>query len=101
MRLDELVALTKAGFTKDDISRMTAAAQEPAPAPAQETAPAPAPAQETAPAPAQETAQPLTYEQLHKEMQSLALMFAGGSQPKTETLDDVLANIIAPKGDSK
>ena len=75
MRLDELVALTKAGFTKDDISRMTAAAQEPA--------------------------QPLTYEQLHKEMQSLALMFAGGSQPKTETLDDVLANIIAPKGDSK
>ena len=91
MRLDELVALTKAGFTKDDISRMTAAAQEPAPAPAQETAPAPA----------QETAQPLTYEQLHKEMQSLALMFAGGSQPKTETLDDVLANIIAPKGDSK
>ena len=85
MRLDELVALTKAGFTKDDISRMTAAAQEPAPAPAQEPAPA----------------QPLTYEQLHKEMQSLALMFAGGSQPKTETLDDVLANIIAPKGDSK
>ena len=85
MRLDELVALIKAGFTKDDISRMTAAAQEPAPAPAQEPAPA----------------QPLTYEQLHKEMQSLALMFAGGSQPKTETLDDVLANIIAPKGDSK
>lgn len=95
MRLDELVALTKAGFTKDDISRMTEAAQEPAPAPALE--PAPAPAQEPAPAPAQ----PLTYEQLHKEMQSLALMFAGGSQPKTETLDDVLANIIAPKGDSK
>lgn len=99
MRLDELVALTKAGFTKDDISRMTAAAQEPAPAAAQE--PAPAPAQEPTPAPAQEPAQPLTYEQLHKEMQSLALMFAGGSQPKTETLDDVLANIIAPKGDSK
>ena len=97
MRLDELVALTKAGFTKDDISRMTAAAQEPAPA--QEPTPAPAPAQE--PTPAQEPAQPLTYEQLHKEMQSLALMFAGGSQPKTETLDDVLANIIAPKGDSK
>ena len=93
MGLDELVALTKAGFTKDDISRMTAAAQEPVPAPAQEPAPAPAPAQEPA--------QPLTYEQLHKEMQSLALMFAGGSQPKTETLDDVLANIIAPKGDSK
>ena len=89
MRLEELVALTKAGFTKDDISRMTAAEQEPAPAPAQE------------PTPAQEPAQPLTYEQLHKEMQSLALMFAGGSQPKTETLDDVLANIIAPKGDSK
>ena len=83
MRLEELVALTKAGFTKDDISRMTAAEQEPAPTPAQEPA------------------QPLTYEQLHKEMQSLALMFAGGSQPKTETLDDVLANIIAPKGDSK
>ena len=99
MRLDELVALTKAGFTKDDISRMTAAAQEPAPVPAQEPTPAPAPAQE--PTPAQEPAQPLTYEQLHKEMQSLALMFAGGSQPKTETLDDVLANIIAPKGDSK
>lgn len=99
MRLDELVALTKAGFTKDDISRMTAAAQEPAPAAAQE--PAPAPAQEPTPAPAQEPAQPLTYEQLHKEMQSLALMFAGGSQPKTETLDDVLANIIAPKGDNK
>lgn len=97
MRLEELVALTKAGFTKDDISRMTAAEQEPAPTPAQE--PAPAPAQE--PTPAQEPAQPLTYEQLHKEMQSLALMFAGGSQPKTETLDDVLANIIAPKGDSK
>ena len=41
MKLEDLMALVRAGYTKDEISAMTA--PEPAPAPAPEPAPEPAP----------------------------------------------------------
>lgn len=58
MNFDDVMALVKAGYTKEEISAMTApetpataTAPEPAPAPAPEPAPAPAPE----PAPASQT----------------------------------------------
>lgn len=53
--LEEVIALSRAGFTKQEILMMTGTpAQEPAPAPAQEPAqePAPSPAPEPDPQPA-------------------------------------------------
>ena len=49
MKLEDVMALVRAGYTKDEISAMTA--PEPAPAPAPEPAPAPAPEPAAAPAP--------------------------------------------------
>ena len=54
MKLEDVMALVRAGYTKDEISAMTA--PEPAPAPAPEPAPtrAPEPVPEPAPTPAPE-----------------------------------------------
>lgn len=49
MKLEDVMALVRAGYTKDEISAMTA--PEPAAAPAPEPAPAPAPEPAVAPAP--------------------------------------------------
>ena len=56
MKLEDVMALVRAGFTKDEISAMTA--PEPAPAPAPEPAadPAPEPAADPAPEPAADPA---------------------------------------------
>lgn len=49
MKFEDVMALVRAGYTKDDIAAM--AAPEPAPAPAPEPVPEPAPAPEPTPAP--------------------------------------------------
>lgn len=53
MKLEDLMALVRAGYTKDEISAMTAPAPapEPAPEPALEPAPEPAPEPVADPAP--------------------------------------------------
>lgn len=58
MQIKDIIALTNAGWGKDEILRMVAmeSPSAPAPAPTPEPAPAPAPAPEPAPAPAPEPA---------------------------------------------
>lgn len=51
MKLEDVMALVRAGYTKDEIAAMAAPEPAPAPAPAPEPAPAPAPAPEPVPAP--------------------------------------------------
>ena len=52
MRLEDVMALVHAGYTKDEIGAMTAPEPAPAPAPAPAPEPAPTPAPEPAPTPA-------------------------------------------------
>lgn len=96
MEINDIVALAKAGFTRDDIQKIAAA-----------TAPA---AQETAVPPAQAAATPSVptawnewgqqfLAGLNSTLQTHNLQMS--QQPPEETVDDILASIIAPpaKGD--
>lgn len=122
MELTDIMALVKAGYTKDEISQMAqtpnpvpnadpvpapvdkpAQAEEPAPAPVDKPAPAPAPAPVPAPVPAPE-AQP----SMADVMQSIAKLTSaiqanaiaqsvlpnGGIQKPTA--EDMVAQIIRP-----
>ena len=87
MELSDIMALVKAGFSRDDIMALTAPASEPAPQPAAE--PAPQPASEPAPQPAAEpaprAADPAGRESLLKEV-------LGGVQ---KSVDDLRSTVQA------
>lgn len=103
MKIEDLVALAKAGYTPEQVAALlrmaapetpTEAAPAPAPAPAEEAAPAPAPA----PAPAQSSH---NVDDLFAEMQRLAGVIqagniAGSQAPAPATADEVLAQILDP-----
>lgn len=108
MNYEDIILLVKAGYTRDQIAAMQAAAPTPtpAPAPAPTPAPAPAPAPEPTPAPAEpEPPKPQGIEDLS---QMLAAEFAKlndaivkanlqqAQQPPQESVDDILASIINP-----
>ena len=57
MKLEDVMALVRAGYTKDDIAAMSAPEPAPEPEPAPVPAPAPEPAPEPAPAPATQVSQ--------------------------------------------
>lgn len=110
MKVDEILTLLKAGYTRDEITAMdapaTTSAPDPYPAPAD---PAPAPA-DPAPAPAQpealnQFAGMLTnmFNDFGNRMQTILqnANIAASEQPPEQNADDVIASIINPPGRNK
>ena len=118
MELTDIMALVKAGYTKDEIAQMErpndpnpVPVPDPVSTPAQDPAPVPAPAQAVepvavpAPQPAQQEAQPTMAElmqsiaKLTSAVQANAIaqsVIPGGANPQTPTAEDMLAEIIRP-----
>ena len=124
MKQEDILALAKAGFTRDQIVALAGLQTAPAQpiAPVQQTAPVQpiAPVQETVPvqpiAPVQETVpvqQSAPVQQsgssgdpvldallgLREDMKKQALLFSSQPSTQRETADDILASIINPKGE--
>ena len=106
---DDILALARAGFNAKQISVLLkdntpAPVPVPAPAPVPDPAPAPAhvpvPAPVPAPAPAP-VPDPVTQrlDDIMKLIQSSNII--NSNQPKEDTIDDIVAEIINPKGDDK
>lgn len=98
MKLDDVLMLAKAGFTRDQIVQL-AAADHPEPKPEQTKAPEQAAAPEQA-----KTAEPAAelleaVRDLKQTMQLNAML--GTAMPEQENADDILASIINPKGMTK
>lgn len=121
MELTDIMALVKAGFTRDEIREMelSQAPVQPNPVPVSEPTPAPAPVAEPEPAP---VAQPVAVHQptptqapapaeptMAELMQSIAKLTSavqanaiaksvipGAGNPQTPTAEDMLAEIIRP-----
>lgn len=116
MELTDIMALVKAGYTKDEIAQMEkpgtpdpAPVVEPVKEPAQTPEPAPAqvaePVAQPVPQPAQQEAQPTMAEvmqsiaKLTSAIQANAIaqsVIPGGANPQTPTAEDMLAEIIRP-----
>lgn len=122
MNHTDIIALAHAGFTAEQIAVLAAAEQQqpavqtpapapapvPAPAPAPFPAPAPAPTpvpfQAPTPAPAPAPAPVTTPDPFQDIMQQLGLMqnaiqnnaLLAAQQPKEQTVDDILSEIINP-----
>lgn len=88
MTVNDILALSKAGFTATQIAQMAAIPAQPA---ASVQPAAPAPVQPAAPAQPQGT----TLDDVLKAIQ--ASNIAASQQPKTESCEDILASIINPK----
>ena len=123
MKIDDIIALAKAGFTMEQIGELNRILaqpeQKPEPAPQPETAPAPklepvpAPQPETAPAPKLEPVpapQPepaKDYQKIFEELTGIKQAIQQGNigtdsfTKPTRTTDDILADLINPpkKGD--
>lgn len=107
---EEILTLAKAGFTAQQIAGLSMVANQPVVTPAQPVAtpaqPAPTPAQ-PAPTPAQPTPTPAQPgDPVLAELQKLTGLVQGSNimnvnQPKVQTPEEILAEIInpAPKGD--
>lgn len=103
--LNDIITLANAGYSKSDITALLGAGQDPAPAPAPDPAPQPAPVpqQDPAPAPAQPD-QPDAMKSVLQQLQSLTqaiqasnIMNTGRDTPQGESVDDIIASIIAPR----
>ena len=107
MKIDDIIALAKAGFTMEQIGELNRilAQPEPKPAPAPQPKPAPAPQPEPAPAPQQEPAK--DYQKIFEELTGIKQAIQQGNigsdsfTKPTRTTDDILAELINPpkKGD--
>lgn len=99
MKIEDILALTRAGFTKDDIMQLTSAPTDPAdPAPADPPAD-PAPAEQQADAPADDRLSKIET-QLDYAIKRLNYLSVKESQQPDhaeETVDDILSSIINPK----
>ena len=105
---DDILALSKAGFTAQQIAALAQTVQQPAPAPVQQPtpapvqqpAPAPAPVQQPTPAPVQQPAP--AKDPILEAIQNLTGIVQNGNilqsqqPPKQQTAEDILANIINP-----
>lgn len=102
MKIDEILALAKAGFTADQIAQMSAAEAQPQKAPEQAPVPQPQPTPEP-----QKTPEPLPQpapNPMDALMQQIANLTnvvqanaLGATQmPEKENADDILASIINP-----
>ena len=122
MELTDIMALVKAGYTKEEIAQMESPnpteptpVQTPAPTPVPEQTPVqmqmqiPAPEPVAQPAPVPAPAQPEAQPTMAELMQSIAKLTSavqanaiaqsvipGGATPQTPTAEDMLAEIIRP-----
>ena len=118
MELIDIMALVKAGYTKEEIAQMETPgtpAPTPAPEPVKETAPTPEPTQvveppaQPVPVPQPVPAQPEAQPTMAELMQSIAKLTSavqanaiaqsvipGGANAQTPTAEDMLAEIIRP-----
>lgn len=109
MKLEEIMALVNAGYTKEEIAALEQPANpEPAPAPTPEPEPAPAPQPEPAPAPtptpAPEPAQPTMADLMQSiakltsavQANAIANSIIPGGNNQQPAAEDMLAEIIRP-----
>ena len=108
MTLNEIIALVNAGFTKDEIAKLSA--PTPVPAPAPEPTPAPAPTPAPTPAPAQlpvihtpDDASQQMFNNLLQQMSQLTqavyqnnILNSQNQIPQERTAADITAEIINP-----
>ena len=105
MKIDDIIALAKAGFTMEQIGELNRILAQPEPAPAPQPEPAPAPQPEPAPAPQPEPAK--DYQKIFEELTGIKQAIQQGNigsdsfTKPTRTVDDILADVINPprKGD--
>ena len=107
MKIDDIIALAKAGFTMEQMSELNRilVQPEPKPEPAPQPEPAPAPQPEPAPAPQPEPAK--DYQKIFEELTGIKQAIQQGNigsdsfTKSTRTTDDILADLINPpkKGD--
>lgn len=96
MKLDDIIALCKAGYTKDDLAKlMTIDSAAPA-TPAAPAAPVSAPVAPAAPAPAVQDDNGIIAAINALGAQIKTMNIAATEQPKPQTAEDVLASIILP-----
>lgn len=106
MKQEDILALAKAGFTRDQIVALAGLQTAPVPqtAPVQQTVPVQqtAPVQQTDPVQQTETSGDPVLDALlglRADMKKQALLFSSQPTTQTETTDDILASIINPKGE--
>lgn len=112
MKQEDILALAKAGFTRDQIVALAGLQTAPVQpttqvqqtAPEQQTAPVPhtAPVPQTAPVQQTGTSGDPVLDALlglREDMKKQALLFASQPEQKQETADSILASIINPKGE--
>ena len=100
MKQEDIVALAKAGFTREQIVALAGLQT----APVQQTAPVhqTVPVQQPAPVQQTETSGDPVLDALlglREDMKKQALLFSSQPATRTETTDDILASIINPKGE--
>ena len=105
MKIDDIIALAKAGFTIEQIGELNRISPQPKPAPAPQPEPATAPQPKPAPAPQPEPAK--DYQKIFEELTGIKQAIQQGNigadsftKPQ-RTTDDILADLINPpkKGD--
>lgn len=102
MKIEDIIALAGAGFSKQDIIKIagTVSAPAPAPAPIQTSAPASAPASVSAPVPAQDVFNQrmgVLDNRLDEITKLIQVGNLSNSQiPEPPTTEDMLASIINP-----
>lgn len=111
MKIDDIIALAKAGFTMEQIGELNRILAHPTPAPTPEpkSAAAPTPEPKSAPAPTPEPkSEPANdYQKIFEELTGIKQAIQQGNigsdsfTKPTRTVDDILADIINPpkKGD--
>lgn len=95
MTIQDIIDLTKAGYTKDDIAKLT---QAEAPAPATPAPATPAPAQDPKPASVDPALSAIQnqIETLKQMMQLDNIKLVNQEPAKQRTIDDIFAEIINP-----
>ena len=109
MKIDDIIALAKAGFTMEQMSELNRilSQPEPEPAPQPEPKPEPVPQPEPAPAPAPQPEPAKDYQKIFEELTGIKQAIQLGNigtdsfTKPTRTTDDILADLINPprKGD--
>lgn len=107
MKIEDIIALAKAGFTMEQIGELNRilAQPEPKPAPQPQPQPEPAPQPKQAPAPQPEPAK--DYQKIFEELSGIKQAIQQGNigsdsfTKPARTTDDILADLINPprKGD--
>lgn len=101
MKIDDIIALAKAGFTMEQIGELNRILSHPTSAPTPEPKPEPAPTPEPKPEPAKD------YQKIFEELTGIKQAIQQGNigtdsfAKPSRTTDDILADLINPprKGD--